>query len=199
MLVHVLAFLLAVAPATPVGPAQICVAPTSASMAGSSSADASAAVTEMFKSYLTGPTLSVALLSARLASQAREEAKRADCRFVLFVSIKHERKSETRGILGRVASRAAQDAAWSAGVNASSAAGRVAAGAVAGAASAAAANIATTTKVRDEMELSYRLESGTGAVIAENKANRKAKSDGEDLLTPLVEHAAEEIATAVSK
>lgn len=199
MLVQVSAFLLAVAPATPVGAAQICVAPASALMAGSSSADASAAVTEMFKSYLTGPTLSVALLTARLASQAREEAKRADCRFVLFVSIKHERKSETRGILGRVASRAAQDAAWSAGVSASSAAGRVAAGAVAGAASAAAANIATTTKVRDEMELSYRLESGTGAVIAENKANRKAKSDGEDLLTPLVEHAAEEIATAVSK
>ena len=198
MLVHVVAFLLAI-PTTQVGAAQICVAPVSASMAGSSSADASAAVTEMFKSYLTGPTLSVALLSARLASQAREEAKRADCRFVLFVSIKHERKSETRGILGRVASRAAQDAAWSAGVNASSAAGRVAAGALAGAARAAAASIATTTKVRDEMELSYRLESGAGAVIAENKANRKAKSDGEDLLTPLVEHAAEEIATAVSK
>jgi hypothetical protein len=198
MLVHIFAFLLAV-PATSVSATQICLAPASAQMAGSSSADASAALTEMVKSYLTGPTLSVAPLSARLASQAREEAKRADCRFVLFVSIKQERKSETKGVLGRVASRAAQEAAWSAGVNASSAAGRVAAGAVAGAANAAAANIATTTKVRDEMELTYRLESATGAVIAENKANRKAKSDGEDLLTPLVEHAAEEIAAAVSK
>jgi hypothetical protein len=63
----------------------------------------------------------------------------------------------------------------------------------------AATDIAATTKVQDELELSYRLESETGAVLKEGKSKHKAKSDGEDLLTPLVEHAAEEIAAVVAK
>jgi len=36
-------------------------------------------------------------------------------------------------------------------------------------------------------------------VLKEAKSKQKAKSDGEDLLTPLIEHAAEEIAGIVTK
>ena len=54
-------------------------------------------------------------------------------------------------------------------------------------------------KTRDELELSYRLESASGQVVVENSAKRKAGADGEDLLTPLVEKAAEAIAAAIVK
>lgn len=178
--------------------AQICLAPPNAQFPSTNSNSASASLAEVVGGYLTGPTISVTPLTARLQSQAREEARRANCKFVLFVTAKLEHKSETGGILGRVGSRAAQEAAWNAGFEASTATKRVAAFAASGAARAAA-DIAATTKNHDEAELSYRLESETGSVLKEGKSKQKAKSDGEDLLTPLVEHAAEEIAAIVVK
>src|SRR5690242_3176027 len=69
----------------------ICLAPTTAQMASGNAADGSMAVRETFASYLTGPTLAATPLNARLASQAREEAKQASCRYVLYTSMKLER------------------------------------------------------------------------------------------------------------
>lgn len=182
---------------TPSANAPICVAPPSAQFASTDPTQASNAVNELFKSYLTGPSLSVVPLTARLTSQAREEARRANCKFVLFVTAKLEHQKSS-GALGQIAGKAAQEAAWGASFEASSAAKRVASMGAVGAARAAT-DVAATTKVRDELELSYRLESETGSVLKEGKSKQKAKSDGEDLLTPLVEHAAEEIAAIVAK
>ena len=177
--------------------APICLAPASAQFPNSNATDASAAVSGLFKSYLTGPSLSVVPLTARLTSQAREEARGANCKFVLFVTAKQERHRSS-GVLGQIAGKAAQEAAWGASFEASTAAKRVASMSAVGAARAAT-DIAATTKTQDELELSYRLESETGTVLKEGKAKQKAKSDGEDLLTPLVEHASEEIAAIVAK
>ena len=182
---------------SPHATAPICLAPASAQFPNSNATEASAAVSGLFKSYLTGPSLSVVPLTARLASQAREEARNANCKFVLFVTAKQERH-RSNGMLGQIAGKAAQEAAWGASFEASTAAKRVASMSAVGAARAAT-DIAATTKTQDELELSYRLESETGAVLKEGKAKQKAKSDGEDLLTPLVEHAAEEIAGIVAK
>lgn len=177
--------------------APICLAPASAQFPSTDATVASATVTELFKSYLTGPSLSVVPLTARLASQAREEARGAHCKFVLFVTARAERH-KSDGALARVAGQAAQGAAWGASFEAGTAAKRVASMSAVSAARAAT-DIAATTKTHDELELSYKLESETGAVLKEGKAKQKAKSDGEDLLTPLVEHAAEEIAAIVAK
>ena len=54
-------------------------------------------------------------------------------------------------------------------------------------------------KAKDELTLTTRLESGNGAVLAEKTEKRKAKADAEDLLTPLVQSAAEVVAAAVAK
>ena len=177
--------------------APICLAPASAQFPNADPNQASSAVSDLFKSYLTGPSLSVVPLKARLTSQAREEARGASCKFVLFVTAKLERQKSS-GTLGQIAGRAAQEAAWGASFEASTATKRVASMGAVGAARAAT-DMAATTKTKDELELSYRLESETGAVLKEGKAKQKAKSDGEDLLTPLVEHAAEEIAAIVAK
>jgi hypothetical protein len=97
-----------------------------------------------------------------------------------------------------MAGSAVQSGAWSAASGASSVVGRAAASAVAGAAGEAASNFASSVKVSDEIELSYRLESADRKVLVKKSEKRKAESDGEDLLTPLVEHAAERIANAVT-
>ena len=175
--------------------APICLAPASAQFPGTDATSASNAVNELFKSYLTGPTLTVTPLTARLASQAREEARNANCKFVLFVTAKGDRH---KSALGQIAGQAAKEAAWGAAVEASSATKRVASMGAVGAARAAT-DIAATTRAQDELELSYRLESESGTVLKEGKSKQKAKSDGQDLLTPLIEHAAEEIAAVVAK
>jgi hypothetical protein len=180
-------------------PTIICLAPASTQMSANNGAEAATAVRGSFTSVLTGPTLTVAALNSRLTTQAREEAKQSRCEYVLFVTLKQERKKKGGGLLGKIASEAAQQGAWSVAAGTTSTVGRVAASAVASAAAEASANMAASTKVRDELELTYRLESNTGQVIAQKSAKRKARADGEDLLTPLVEHASEQIATAVAK
>jgi len=161
--------------------------------------DPAAAVRETFTGFLTGPSLAVVPLEARLASQSREEAKLAGCPFLLLSTIRHERKTSGGGLLGKVASGAVQQGAWSVTGSASSAVGRAVAGAAAGAATSAANDYASSSKVKDEITLSYRLESANGAELLDKSEKRKAKSDGEDLLTPLTQQAAEAIAAVVSR
>jgi hypothetical protein len=176
----------------------VCLAPTTAQMASGSTTDGATAVRELFSSYLNGPSLKVAPLTARLTSQAREEAKQASCSHILFTSMKLERNKSGGGFLGKIVGEAVQSSAWELRGAASSTAGRMVANAAASAAAEAARGLATNVKTRDELTLDWRLESIDGAVVAKNVAKSKASSDGQDLLTPLVERAAETIAGATT-
>jgi hypothetical protein len=147
----------------------------------------------------SGPTIRVTPLNARLQSQVREEAKLAGCPYLLLTTVKQVHKTGGGGLLGRMAGGAGQQGAWSAAGGAGSTAGRVAASAAAGAAGTAASDWASSVKTKDQLSLTYRLEAADGKVLVEKTEKRKAESDGEDLLTPLVEHAAEAIAAAVAK
>jgi len=179
-------------------PARICLAPPTAQMASGSATEAANAVKESFTAYLTGPSLTISPLVARLPSQAREEAKLASCPYVLFAALKHERKQGS-GMLGRMAGSAVEATAWELRGAVPSGAGRVAANAAANAAAAAARSVATNVKSKDEITLDYRLEAGDGTIVVKSAGKAKADSDGQDLLTPLVEKAAESIAAAVLK
>jgi len=174
---------------------QICLAPAAVETAPTG-VDPIGAVQETFTSFLTGPTVSVKPLTARLQSQARLEAKAGGCSYVLLPTIKHERKASGGGLFGKVASGAVQQGAYSVSGAASSTVGRVVAGAAAGAATGAANDYAMNSRVKDELTLSYQLESADGTVLLKKSEKRKAKSDGEDLLTPMVQHAAEAIVGA---
>ena len=178
---------------------RICLAPARVESTVGNSADAVTAVRESFSSYLTGPSMAVTPLSARLESQAREEAKAANCPYLLLVAIEHVRKTGGGGLLKRVAGTAVQEGAYQVGATSGSTAGRVAGNVAARAAGAAANDYASSVKTKDEMTLTYHLESASGSAVVSASEKRKAKSDGEDLLTPLVEHAADAVATAVMK
>jgi hypothetical protein len=178
------------------GAKRICLAPASVKSTPGSAATAADAVREAFTTFLTGPTLSVAPLSARLESQLREEARLADCRFTLLTTVEHRRKSGS-SLLSRAAGSAVQHGAWRAGAEAGSGVARVAADAAVGAVSATASDWASAVRTKDELALTYRLEGADANVLLEKRVKRKAQSDGEDLLTPLVEQAAVAIADAV--
>jgi hypothetical protein len=200
-ILHVLGFwpLLSASAQPSADTTRICLAPATVETAVGNAADAVNAVRETFTGYLTGPSLGALPLSARLQSQAREEAKAAACPYLLLPTVKHVRKSGGGGLLRRMAGGAAQQGAWSAGAAAGSTVGGIAAGAAAGAAGVAAYDYASWVRTKDEMTLTYRLESAAGKVLLEKSEKRKAQSDGEDLLTPLVQNAAEAVVAAAAK
>jgi len=177
--------------------ARICLAPTQAEMVTGNTEMAITAVRQTFTSFLTGPSLGVIPLEARLASQAREEAKQKSCPYVLLTTIKHQRKQD-HGLLRRATTGAVETGAWHVLGSARSTEARAAAGAAASAA-AAARDVAYAFKVKDELELTYRLESAGGTVLLDKTEKRTAKSDGEDVLTPVVEKASEAIAAVVAR
>src|SRR4051812_35809489 len=151
---------------------RICLGPTNVEAAVGSAATAASAVREAFTSFLTGPSIGVTPLTARLESQAREEAHQANCRYLLLTTMKHEQKHGS-GFMRRMVGSAAQQGAWAVGSSAGSVGGRVAAGAAYGAAGTAAYDYATSVRTKDEMTLGYRIEDGSGAVLAEHSDKRK--------------------------
>ena len=171
---------------------RICLAPASVEASSGSATAAIDATRETFNAYLTGPTLKAEPLQARLESQAREEAKQAGCPWTLFTSLKVVSK-KGGNILGQVAAGAVREGAYAAGQATGTAAGRIAGTAVYSAANQAAWNYATTIRNKDELTLGYRLESADGKVLLDKREKRSAKADGEDLLTPLVQAASEQV------
>src|SRR5580765_8032741 len=102
-------------------------------------------------------------------------------------------------MVGRVAGSVVEASAWELRGSAGSAAGRVAANAATSAAAAAAPSFAGNVKSKDEVTLDYRLETGDGTIVVKNAGKAKVAADGQDLLTPLIERAAEAVAVAVLK
>jgi hypothetical protein len=176
---------------------RICLAPADAQIPYRDNAGAAAAVRETLTGFLTGPSLAVTPLTARLASQTREEAKQVNCRYLLFTTVKQVRKTGS-GLLRRMAGSAAENGAWqvaAGGAGAGSVTRMMAASAAVG---AATTNFASAVQVKDELTLEYRLESADGQALLGKTEKRKAKSDGEDLISPLVQRAAEAIAAVVA-
>lgn len=178
---------------------QACVAivmPSAVGVDGDATAFSSS-LRDLFGSYLTGPSLRAITLAARLTSQAIEEARQKECPYVLVSTI--TRKRDGGSGWGRALGQAAGSAAYYGipyGGGAAAAAARGAA--VAGAHAVSA--MASTTRAKDEVTLEYRI--GTVDTVmrtAAKKEKAKAASDGEDLLTPLVEKAAESIAAVVTR
>ena len=177
---------------------RICLAPAAVEASNNATA-AVDAVRESFTGFLTGPSIKAEPLKARLESQAREEAKQTGCPFILLTTLKLTSKRSGGSMLGQIAAGAARQGAWEAGARSGSAVGRIAGSAAYGGLSQAAYNYAATIRNKDELTLGYRLEAADGTVLVEKREKKNAKSDGEDLLTPLVQQAAEQIVAAAKR
>ena len=153
-------------------------------------------VRAIFQSYLTGPSLQSIPLEARLASQASEEARQKACTAMLSVTVTRKASSGGSNKLGAIASAAGTTAAY---IPLPSYGAAVAVGAARGGAEAVA-SVAHTTHVKDEMRMTYKVTTADGVTLVAPKSDSaKAKSEGEDLLTPLIARAADVVATAVSR
>jgi hypothetical protein len=175
------------------GAVRICQVTPKAQVTTGSAAQAAEAVRNTFAGYLTGPRLEITSLNARLPSQAMEEARQSQCDYVLYASMT-QKKGGGGGMFSRAIGNVVGAAAGHIPV---ATAGEAAARGAVITGVYTTANIASNVKAKDEITLEYKLEPVGGARPALSKTDKaKAKSDGEDVLTPLIERAAEAIVAA---
>lgn len=174
----------------------VCVAVMAATMTGvdGDAAAAGAAVRDLFVSFLTGPSIQPLALESRLRVQAMEEAKQKDCAYIVGVAMSKKRGGSSR--LGSALGQAAGTASWY--IPGGSGTAAVARGVSAGAARAVS-DLASTTRAKDEMTIEWTLTplAAQGRASSPHSEKLKARSDGEDLMTPLVQRAAETVAETV--
>lgn len=159
-------------------------------------AQAAETLRKSFASHLNGPTVEVVALSAQVPAQALNEARQSQCDYILFASMNVKKGGGS--MFGRAIGNMAGAAAGQIPGGGSATTGAARSAAITGVYTTAA--IASTIKAKDEVSLEYKLDSvETSKTVLSNTAKAKAKSDGEDILTPLVETSAQTIISTVKK
>ena len=131
------------------------------------------AVRNSFAEHLKAQNVEVMTLAAQLPSAAIEEARQNQCDYVLYVSMTVKKGGGS--MFGRAI-----------GNIASSAAGHIPG--------------STSIKAKDELTLEYKLDkTETASTTLSNTAKAKARSDGDDVLTPLIQSASQTIVSTIRK
>ena len=164
-------------------------------MSSGDAAQAAEALRGNFASYLKGPGVEVIPLSARLASAATEEARQTECDYVLYLSMS-VKKGGGGSLFGRAIGNIAGSAAGQIPVGGSATTATARSAAISGVYTTAV--IVSSIKAKDEVTLEYKLDSvEMSKTVLVNSAKTKAKSNGEDILTPLIETSAQKIVSTV--
>ena len=157
---------------------------------GLSATDLSAAVRNTLAEYLKSPSVELVELESKLPAQIEEEAKRKECDFVIYANVSHKKGGGFGGMFGKVVAPAVGQVGIG---HTGSAAGNVA-GQVATTAVVSAGAMSANVKQKDELTLDVRVQApGNASAAAARQFKSKAKTSGEDIITPVVEQAAQMI------
>ena len=161
-------------------------------------AQAAEALRNGFAGYLKGPNIEVITLAARLPSLALDEARQSHCDYILSASMTIKKGGGGGSMFGRAIGNIAGSAAGHIPGGGSATTGAARSAAITGVYTTAA--IASSIKARDEASLEYKLDQVDPAKASlGNKDKAKASADGEDIITPLVQKAAEAIVAVVRR
>ncbi len=205
----------AMAPASaPLGPKapgkiRIGVAPPDAQVGqgNNSNGDYSTPIRNAEVTLMSGPAIEIAPLDSHIAMQLQAEAQQKQCDYVMYSSVvvKHPQASG----FGKFAKLGGMAASMSPmGMMAHGVGGALAAQAAGAAASQMAQQQAMNQlsgfngqiKSKDDVTIQYQLvAAGQTAPVLQNTLQGKAKSDGEDVLTPLLTQTANAVLTQVSQ
>jgi hypothetical protein len=168
---------------------------TTAAGEGVNPQELSAAVQNSLTEYLKTPGIELVLLDAKLPAAIEAEAKQKECDFVVYTGVAHKKGGGGGfgGMLGKsLGSVVAQTGIGHTGSAAGNIAGQMATQTI------VATTLTSNVKSKDEITLDLRLMKGD-ALAFSRQFKGKAKSDGEDILTPLIEQSAQAIVEAASK
>ena len=161
---------------------------------GLNAAELAGAVQNSLGEFLKGTKIELVALESKLASALEAEARQKECDYVLYATISHKKGGGGFGMFSKVAPVVGGIVPM-AGMG--SAAGAIA-GQAASTAIYTAANATSNVKPKDEMTLDIKLQNGANVALTK-QFKAKAKSAGEDILSPIVEQAATSILEAVGK
>ncbi len=154
--------------------------------------DLSAAVQNTLGQYLKGTKIEIVPLEAKLAAAQAGEAKEKECDYVILASASHKKGGGSGfGGFGKVFNSVVSQT----GVVPVTGAGQVARTAV-----YTASSLSTNVKSKDEITLDIKLQSAAGSSVSLTKQFKaKAKSDGDDIISSIIEQAAQAIVDSVGK
>jgi hypothetical protein len=157
---------------------------------GVNGAELAGAIQNSLAQYVKGTKVEIVPLEAKLQSAIDAEAKEKECDYVLYATVSHKKGGGGFGFGKALGSVIAQTGGGAWGNTAGNVAGQVAATSVV----AATSNI----KPKDELTLDINLKNGASVALTK-QFKSKAKSAGEDIISPVVEQAAQAIVETVGK
>jgi hypothetical protein len=158
---------------------------------GLSAADLAAAVQNTLADYLKSPSVELVQLEAKLPSQLDAEAKQKECDFVIYANVSHKKGGGGfGGMFGKVLAPAVgQVGLGHTGSTAGNVAGQVTTTAI-----VSAGTMSANVKPKDELTLDVKVQAPGSAMPAASRGFKaRAKSAGEDIITPVIEQAAQMI------
>lgn len=164
---------------------------------GISAQDLAAAVQNTLGEYLKGSKVEIVPLEARLASAITAEAAEKQCAYVLNIQVSHKKGGgggfgKMFGAIAPMVSSVVPMAGMANGM------GGAIANSVVSTAVTTAASTSANVKAKDEITLDIKLVNGANSVLAK-QIKAKAKSEGEDIISPMIEQAAQAIVDTVGK
>ncbi|HEY0174203.1 MAG TPA: hypothetical protein VGB98_24520 [Pyrinomonadaceae bacterium] len=157
---------------------------------GLNAADLAAAVRNTLAGYLKSPAVELVQLEANLPSQVEAEARQKECDFVVYATVSH--KKGGGGGFGGMFSKVVAPAVGQVGYGT----GNVAASAATTAA-ISAGSVSANVKQKDELTLEVKLQAPGGtAPAAAKQFKSKARTAGEDIISPAAQQAAQMILDA---
>jgi outer membrane lipoprotein SlyB len=161
---------------------------------GITAADLAMAVQNTLIEYLKMPNLEVVVLEARLPAAIESEAKEKDCDLIVNVTANHK-KGGGGGMFGS----ALGSAIGRTGIgHTGSAIGNIA-GQMATQAIVSATSVSSQMKSKDELTLDVKMNKPSATAVLTKQFKAKAKSDGEDIISAVIEQAAQAIVDALGQ
>jgi hypothetical protein len=188
------------------GKIRIGVAPTQAQVGHGSNAqgDYGTPIRNSIVLIMSGPAVEVVGLDSHLPIQLQAEAQQKQCDYLLYstVEVKHSGGGGLGGFMKKAAplTNMTPVGMMSKAGSMAQAAAQVAAMSAQQQAANQLAQFNGQIKSKDDMSVGYQLiPTGQDKAKLENTLKGKAKTDGEDVLTPLIQQAATTILTEVTK
>ena len=190
------------------GAIRVGIAPSQAQMGqgNNTQGDYGTAIRNSIVLLMSGPAVDIVPLESHLTMQLQAEAAQKQCDYILYSNVVVKRGGGGFGKMLKMAAPAASMMGMAGGM------GGALAGQAAGVAAMAAAQSAQDQamnqlaafngqiKSKDDVTVAYRLHAaGQDKPQLQNSLQAKAKSDGEDVMTPLLLKAADAVLTDVTK
>jgi hypothetical protein len=166
-------------------------------MGNGAGGDSGSGLRTLLTKYLTGPKIEIVSIEAMTPAMVEAEAKEKECDYVLYATLTQQvHKKGGFGVLK--GARAMSGVVPVVGMSGRT--GAVVAQAAAQTAIGVASEMSANVKAKSEVSFEYRLTApGEGSPAASNTEKVKAETDGQDVITPMVERMAAAVVGAAVK